>query len=345
MRIRTRLILSFLAMSVLPMAVAGYVGLWAMERVGSLAMGESTEALRRSGEATIHQKALDVARQVELYLEARPELSPYPSEELGRDEELAAIAVQPVGETGYTAVYDSSAVVLFHPNPDMVGTDLHELAGTLPAFWAIFEASLDGTEVAGYYEWQDADGVVREKYMSCVPVGDTPLRVAATTYIDEFYQPIRDTEAEITSISDTVRRYLFIALGIAGLFSIGLALWLAWGISRPIQALIQASAALEEGVYRSEGLAVEVSRRDDLGQLARVFDRMAKEVQAREAFLRHQIQGLRIEVDEAKRKRQVAQITETEYFRQLQQKARRMRRALSSSSSPAQEGQGEQGRA
>jgi len=327
MGIRTRLVLSFLAISILPMAVAGFVGLWAMERVGSLAVDESTRALRRLGETTIHQKALDVARQLELYLEAHPELLTLPPEELQEEGELASIGVQPVGETGYTAVYDSDGINYFHPNPDLIGTDLHTLADAFPAFWAIFEASLDGTESAGYYEWRDPDGAIREKYMSCVPVGETSLRVAATTYIDEFYRPIRDTEAEITGISRQARRHLFVALGAAGLLSVGLALWLAWGLSQPIQRLIQASVALERGVYQSDDLAVEVSRRDDLGRLARVFDRMAKEVQAREALLRNQIRELRIEIDEAKRKRQVAQITETEYFRQLQEKARRIRSA------------------
>jgi hypothetical protein len=42
------------------------------------------------------------------------------------------------------------------------------------------------------------------------------------------------------------------------------------------------------------------------------------------------VQQLRIEVDEAKRARQVAEITETDYFQQLQQKARGLRRKGSS---------------
>lgn len=46
---------------------------------------------------------------------------------------------------------------------------------------------------------------------------------------------------------------------------------------------------------------------------------------AREQRLEQQIEELRIEVDEARKARQVAEITETDYFQRLQERARRMR--------------------
>jgi hypothetical protein len=45
----------------------------------------------------------------------------------------------------------------------------------------------------------------------------------------------------------------------------------------------------------------------------------------REHRLKEQIAQLRIEVDEVKRARQVEEVTETDYFRTLQEKARRIR--------------------
>jgi HAMP domain-containing protein len=51
----------------------------------------------------------------------------------------------------------------------------------------------------------------------------------------------------------------------------------------------------------------------------------AQQVQAREAKLRQEIQELRIEIDEARKARQVAAITETEYFQQLQSRVSEMR--------------------
>ena len=327
MKITTKLILAFFAASILPLSIVGYIGLQGMERSSSLALDASVAALKELGESSIHQRALAVALQVEQFLRLHPELLTAQTEQLQAEDDLTAIALQLVGETGYTALYDSDGITHVHPNPAIVGTDLHILADSLPAFWAIFEASLEGSPASGYYEWQDAEGVVRDKYMSCVPVGDTSFRVAATTYIDEFFQPVTETENELAGIADETQGYLIVAVSAIAVLALGLALVSALGISRPVYRLSQAAAALEQDVYQADELAGVTSRKDDLGKLARVFDQMAKEIQAREANLHHQIQQLRVQIDETKRARQVAEVTETDYFRKLQEDARELRRA------------------
>lgn len=62
-----------------------------------------------------------------------------------------------------------------------------------------------------------------------------------------------------------------------------------------------------------------------MGKLGRVFQQMARTVYAREERLRQQLQQLRIEIDEGKKARQVAEITETDYFQQLQEKTKELR--------------------
>jgi DNA repair ATPase RecN len=86
-----------------------------------------------------------------------------------------------------------------------------------------------------------------------------------------------------------------------------------------------AAAAVEAGVYEPESLDEVAQRTDSLGQLARLFQRMAREVYAREQRLQREVQQLRIEIDEVKRARQVAEITETDYFSQLRRKAHELR--------------------
>ncbi len=87
-----------------------------------------------------------------------------------------------------------------------------------------------------------------------------------------------------------------------------------------------AAAAVEAGVYVPEALDDVTLRTDALGQLARVFQRMVREVYAREQNLIRQVAELRIEIDEVKKAQQVAEITETDYFQRLRQKASDMRR-------------------
>ncbi len=86
-----------------------------------------------------------------------------------------------------------------------------------------------------------------------------------------------------------------------------------------------AAVALEAGRYDPRSLDEVSQRTDELGQLARVFQRMADEVVAREQRLKQQVQELRIQIDEVKKAREVAEITETEYFQQLQKRARELR--------------------
>jgi CRP/FNR family transcriptional regulator, cyclic AMP receptor protein len=87
-----------------------------------------------------------------------------------------------------------------------------------------------------------------------------------------------------------------------------------------------AAAAVEAGVYVPEALDDVALRTDALGQLARVFQRMVREVYAREESLKRQVAELRIEIDEAKKSQQVAEIIDTDYFQQLQQKALEFRK-------------------
>lgn len=94
---------------------------------------------------------------------------------------------------------------------------------------------------------------------------------------------------------------------------------------RNVAAVIAAAAAVEAGEFKPDSLETVAQRQDALGQLGRVFQRMAREVYTREQRLRQQVQDLRIEIDEAKKVQQVAEITETEYFQQLQEKAQKLR--------------------
>ncbi len=86
-----------------------------------------------------------------------------------------------------------------------------------------------------------------------------------------------------------------------------------------------AAADVETGTFESRQLDGVASRDDALGQLARVFQQMAIEVRARERLLKQEVRQLRIEIDEARAARQVADITQTEYFQDLQAKASELR--------------------
>lgn len=89
--------------------------------------------------------------------------------------------------------------------------------------------------------------------------------------------------------------------------------------------LAAAAAALEAGRYDARSLEEIVQRTDSLGQLARVFSRMASEVQAREERLKREVQQLRIEIDQTKKAQQVEEVTNSEYFQELRKSVKMLR--------------------
>lgn len=95
-----------------------------------------------------------------------------------------------------------------------------------------------------------------------------------------------------------------------------------------VSRVIDAAGAVEADEFDPANLE-SVARRDDaLGQLARTFQRMALEVRAREERLRQEVRELRIEIDEQRQARKVAEITDTEYFKDLRGRAEQLRRIV-----------------
>lgn len=89
--------------------------------------------------------------------------------------------------------------------------------------------------------------------------------------------------------------------------------------------IISAAQSLEQGAYDASLLEDVAVRTDDLGHLARVLRQMAREVNRREEALRAEIDTLRIDIDEEERDKEVERITETDYFRFLEERARELR--------------------
>jgi DNA-binding response OmpR family regulator len=86
-----------------------------------------------------------------------------------------------------------------------------------------------------------------------------------------------------------------------------------------------AAAAIKANTFQPESLDEVARRSDELGQLAQVFQEMARQVYAREQQLQQQVQQLRIEIDQTRKAREVADITESDYFQQLLGKADELR--------------------
>lgn len=89
-----------------------------------------------------------------------------------------------------------------------------------------------------------------------------------------------------------------------------------------------AAQAVESDSFEPGSLDRVSVRTDALGQLARTFQRMAREVRAREERLRAQVQELRIEIDAVRQAKKVAEITDTDFFKDLRSRAGDLRKIV-----------------
>lgn len=80
---------------------------------------------------------------------------------------------------------------------------------------------------------------------------------------------------------------------------------------RAVADLTRAADAVEKGAFDPALLAPIAARTDTLGTLARVFDKMAREVQARERQLRQEVERLRVmvEIDQNKKDEELAAVS------------------------------------
>ena len=293
-RIRTKMLLVLLGISLIPLIVFGYIARQDIEEVsrytvkasnaiGERASQDSAKALEDLGAGMIRQKAIDVALQCAIYLRRHPGV---PIKKFQMDKEFQQIAVQSVGVTGYTIIFDRKGVMLFHPNRELINYDMHNWREMLPGFWALFEQSFDGSSGGGYYNWQDSDRVIRRKFMYIAPIQETQYMVAATTYIDEFSRPAEETKERIATATANIREEInrsiegisssFIAIMASMLLIVAaISFLLSRMITNPILALMRGAKAI--GRVEMEH-TVEVKTGDELEVLADSFNKMARDL-------------------------------------------------------------------
>ncbi|WP_460193269.1 cache domain-containing protein [Thermosynechococcus sp. FA-CM-4201] len=131
----------------------------------------------------------------------------------------------------------------------------------------------------------------------------------------------------------------FLSLLLVGVGVILISLIVARSITKPIRALVSAAHALKYDQFDQfdpRVLRQYAQGSDDMAELAQVFLEMAQAVEQRQDQLEEELSELKIEIDQEKRKKSVAEITSTDYFQELRQRAQQLRqRAHSNSPAPA----------
>jgi HAMP domain-containing protein len=271
------MLILFLFVPMIFMAGASLFYLWQFETTTDLLTRESTKFVNRMAEEKIADISVAVAMQCKLYLLSHPELK---KEDFGRDMGFKSLAVQKVGLTGYTALYqlpgsDGVWRTWAHVNPKIISIDMKTLQGPMgrnfPGFWEIFTGVKGGKKSQGYYTWQDKDGKFRDKFMVCTPIAGTRFVIAATTYLDEFTGPVRMMEASARQFTDRAKM-IILAILAATLLLIGLIVFIyGHRLTGKIRSLTDVADRISVGEL---GMEIETRSKDEIGDLADAIARM-----------------------------------------------------------------------
>ena len=307
--IGTKLLIFFLLLSTISFVIVGIIALINMDRVGTFAVessnalgdsaaSDSTLLLEQMGEATIKQKAEDVALQLKIYIDAHNDKT---IQELQNDSIFRSITVQSVGQTGYTVVLDiNDGTYYFHKSSVFENRKAEDLFSNPtsgyynPPVWNLInQMVLTKKDFGGYYDWREPDGSIRPKYtwfagVKASTADGKEMFVAATTYIDEFSKPAimakdailahaLETSVQIDrQIANT--RIIFIILFVVLLLLVAaVSVWLSRLITNPIKKLKRSSEIIGKG---NLDYTVDVKTGDELEDLGNSFNKMALDLKS-----------------------------------------------------------------
>ncbi len=274
--LRAKMLLLFMVVPIILMAGASLLYLWQLESMSDLLTRESSKFVNQMAEEKIADISAGVAKQCELYLLSHPELI---REDFNEDMGFKTLAVQKVGMTGYTALYElpgSDGVwrTWAHPKK-IIGIDMSKLKKPLgrnfPGFWKVYTGVREGKKSQGYYTWQDKDGKFRDKFMVCTPIAGTRFIVAATTYMDEFTGPVKLMQSRAKALTDRARLITWAVLGIT-LLLIGLIVTVyGHRLTGKIKSLTDVADRISVGELEME---IKTTSTDEIGERAEAIARM-----------------------------------------------------------------------
>jgi class 3 adenylate cyclase/HAMP domain-containing protein len=307
MRLRTYLILSYLALIAILFAGAWFIDAHVMGeltktaiRIADRAVGQVTEAhvlhsdriLTQMGQYVVKDKAEDVARELAYVLKGKTRAD-YAS--LRRNPRIRALAVQPIytphGPAGYTDLYDRNGYILFHPDKNVEGRNQVDWQKQYPETTALIKRSFKEDYVQGFFTFFDKDKKERQRFSVRVHVPGTPFVVAAIVNLDEFFLPAQQRMKESCQIASVAARQKIethyaalnrevmiggllagLALCLVGGFS---GLWFAAAISRPISRLRDGVRQVGEGDF---AVAVPVRGVREVADLATSFNDLGQQL-------------------------------------------------------------------
>ena len=176
--------------------------------------------------------------------------------------------------------------------------------------------------------------------------GFEQLTYKLTPYTDKWgswvsaYAPIKDSSGNVVGalgvdfradyvyqVQDNILKQFVPTIILTYVVLVILVFALSRTLTEPVRKLTRAARCIADGDYEQHLTGPRAPRlHDEISTLTNVFELMVAKVRQREQILVKKVEQLTIEIDEAKRKREVSQIVDTDFFQGLQGRADELRR-------------------
>jgi HAMP domain-containing protein len=276
--LRGKMFVLFFFIPISLIVVASLLYMRQLNMLSSYLAQQSSDTVTKVTEEVVAQRGREIASQCKVYLITHPELK---KAFFNYDLKFKRLAVQKIGVTGYTAIYEvpgSDGIwrLWTHVNPNVVGIDTSTLKESLGesfhGFWKIYTGVKGGKESRGYYQWRDADGVLRDKFMVCVPVEGTTYILAATAYLEEFTEAAKFMQKSAAEFALRTRNIVIgILAGTLILIGLTVALY-GYRLTSRIKSLTSVADRISTGDLDAKVSGIEA--RDEIGELTVAFKRM-----------------------------------------------------------------------
>jgi hypothetical protein len=211
---------------------------------------------------------------------------------------------------------------------DLLGFIDENLAG-------IHAMAMEGEPGFIQYVWQE-----KEKFVAYAPIpyfnSEYPAPggfgwIGLAAEVNAFHEAATQVGATIQGEVQGLMVNILVVLFLGGVASVPIVWLLARGIVTPIHQVTAAAQKVEQEDPDLSVLDPLLERRstDEMYTLASVFKRMAIQVYHREATLKETISQLRIEINEARKLKEVSEVVDSEYFKDIQQQAREIKKKKS----------------
>lgn len=227
-----------------------------------------------------------------------------------------ALNIRVLGDVGYGFLIDPQGNVIAHPDylEEDASAGTQETTNLLnvgsPEYRMLIERMVAGETGLGSYQ-SDTDG---EQLLVYAPIPAIGWRLGIVVPYSAVVEPA--TQMRERAILITVLLVVVVTI---------VAIFLAQLIDKPLQRLV---TRVHQVTQERKADRLELNSFKELNRLAQAFNEMSAIVWERETNLKAEVAELRIEIDLSRKQKQLESIVESDFFRQLEIEAERLRNNL-----------------